>query len=289
MISIDRLPTKEFLIRIGVQICQLERGCSWCKREPENVEHLFFQCKFIEVFWRKFFEWWDVEWNPVDGFLDFYSLCNNVKFIGVCKSLWLISVTATCWSVWLARNEMVFERKWSTTNNLLFHSKMRALMWVRSVQEELRVQERSWWICPYRSWCDLKKSGMGGMFWCPPRYGWVKFNVSGVANEDEVECGGVLRDLDGVARALFSGLVAAKDSITAEVGAIIIALDVYLAMGWKGKGSLIIEIGSNEDIENRMIRVGNVSFLKAEKHGNEMAYALALAGIKRPGMFKAWW
>ncbi|MFQ6651111.1 hypothetical protein Gotur_023086 [Gossypium turneri] len=124
---------------------------------------------------------------------------------------------------------MVFERKWSTTNNLLFHSKMRALMWVR--------------------------------------YGWVKFNVSGVANEDEVECGGVLRDLVGVARALFSGPVAAKDSITAEVGAIIIALDVYLAMGWKG----------------------NVSFLKAEKHGNEMAYALVLVGIKRPEMFKAWW
>ncbi|MBA0700049.1 hypothetical protein Goari_001622 [Gossypium aridum] len=44
-----------------------------------------------------------------------------------------------------------------------------------------------------------------------------------------------------------------------------------------------------KDIENRMIRVGNVSFLKAEKHGNEMAYALALARIKRPGMFKAWW
>ncbi|MBA0574464.1 hypothetical protein Golob_001660, partial [Gossypium lobatum] len=108
---------------------------------------------------------------------------------------------------------MVFERKWSTTNNLLFHSKMRALMWVRSVQEELR-------------------------------YGWVNFNVSGMANEDEVGCGGVLRDLDR-ARALFSGPVAAKDSITAEVGAIIIALDVYLAMGWKGKGSLIIEIGSN--------------------------------------------
>ncbi|MBA0710089.1 hypothetical protein Golax_025084 [Gossypium laxum] len=71
---------------------------------------------------------------------------------------------------------------------------------------------------------------------------WVKFNVSGLANEDEVGCGGVLRDSDGVARALFSGPVTAKDSITAEVGVIIITLDVFLAMGWKGKRSLIIEI-----------------------------------------------
>ncbi|MBA0660441.1 hypothetical protein Goklo_012458 [Gossypium klotzschianum] len=130
---------------------------------------------------------------------------------------------------------------------------------------------------------------MGGMFWCPPRYGWVNFNVSRVANEDKVGCGGVLRDSNEVARALFSGSVAAKDSITTKVRAIIIALDVYLVMGWKGKGSLIIEIGSNEDIENIMVRVGNVSFSKVEKHGNEMVYALELARIKRPGMFKAWW
>ncbi|MFQ6661660.1 hypothetical protein Gotur_029752, partial [Gossypium turneri] len=96
---------------------------------------------------------------------------------------------------------------------------MQALMWVRAVQEELRVQERSWY---------------------PSRYGWVKFNVSGVANQDEAGCGGVLRNSNGVARALFFSLVAAKDSIVAEIGTIIIALDVYLAMGWKGEGSLII-------------------------------------------------
>ncbi|MBA0702683.1 hypothetical protein Goari_000022 [Gossypium aridum] len=72
---------------------------------------------------------------------------------------------------------------------------------------------------------------MGGMFWCPLRYGWVNFNVSKVVNEDEVGCGGVLRDSNGVARALFLGPVAAKDSITTKAGAIIIALDVYLVMG----------------------------------------------------------
>ncbi|KAH1083989.1 hypothetical protein J1N35_023750 [Gossypium stocksii] len=60
-------------------------------------------------------------------------------------------------------------------------------------------------------------------------------DVCGVANDDVVGCGGVLRDSDGVTRALFSGPVAAKDSITAEVGAIIIALDVYFSNGVESK------------------------------------------------------
>lgn len=31
------------------------------------------------------------------------------------------------------------------------------------------------------------------------------------------------------------------------------------------------------------------SFSKAEKQGNEMALALALAGVERFDVFKAWW
>lgn len=110
-------------------------------------------------------------------------------------------------------------------------------------------------------------------------------------------------------RALFLGPTTAKDSNAVETGAIITALDVYLAMGWKGKGSIIIETGSDVvfnwllnnrmrpwmlhsnfiDTERRMARVGKVSFLKAEKSGNEMTYALAIEGIKRTEIFKAWW
>ncbi|PPR83083.1 hypothetical protein GOBAR_AA37631 [Gossypium barbadense] len=35
-----------------------------------------------------------------------------------------------------------------------------------------------------------------------------------------------------------------------------------------------------------MYRVGNVSFSKTDKHGNMMAFALAVTGLKRLGMFK---
>lgn len=81
--------------------------------------------------------------------------------------------------------------------------------------------------------------------WCPPSQGWVKFNVNGVVNEDVARCGGVLRDEDGVARTLYSGLIATKELDSTEVQAIKNALDMYIGMGWKTKGPLIIEFGSN--------------------------------------------
>ncbi|KAG8484941.1 hypothetical protein CXB51_021822 [Gossypium anomalum] len=147
-------------------------------------------------------------------------------------------------------------------NGLVFQSKLRALMWVRAVHNELSVEERLWWFCPIKSWNEAFKAGMGGGLWCPPRKGWVKFNLYGVVNEDEAGCGGVLRDLNGVARAVFSGPIVAKDSLVAEVVAIIIALEMFLAMA---------------EIDSKVASLGNVCFAIADKNGNDLAFALAVA------------
>nr|KJB12850.1 hypothetical protein B456_002G039400 [Gossypium raimondii] len=125
---------------------------------------------------------------------------------------------------------------------------------------------------------------MSGRF--PPR-GWLKFNVCGVVFEDKAGGGGVLRDENGVARALFSSPSEAK------------------GMGWVTCCPLLIEVGSNvvfkwlSEIESRpgklyyffakIERRSYLSFEKAEHMGNEMTFALAIAGVKRLDMFKAWW
>lgn len=117
----------------------------------------------------------------MEGFFYFFSSGNNVSYSGMGKSLWLISVTVACWSVWLAWNELVFDSKCPSMNGLVFQSKLRALMWVKAVQDVLSVEERFWWICPIRSWNKVIKAGMGGRLWCPPRKGWVKFILCGCA------------------------------------------------------------------------------------------------------------
>ncbi|MBA0670886.1 hypothetical protein Goklo_025424, partial [Gossypium klotzschianum] len=43
------------------------------------------------------------------------------------------------------------------------------------------------------------------------------------------------------------------------------------------------------NIERDIEKVGDVVFSMVEKNGNEMAPSLAIAGINREEMFKAWW
>ncbi|TYI29098.1 hypothetical protein ES332_A05G292700v1 [Gossypium tomentosum] len=167
MLPIDRIPSKEFLVKRGVNLQNISISCSRCEREPESTSHLFFQCKFIEGFWTKIFNWWEVVWKQVEGFEDFFALSINVKMAEMKKSFWLISISAACWKVWLARNGLVFERRRVYMEFLIFQLKMRALLWIRAVYDEVRLQENFWWIFPQRCRVDSFKSNPAVSFWRP--------------------------------------------------------------------------------------------------------------------------
>ncbi|KAK5841694.1 hypothetical protein PVK06_004016 [Gossypium arboreum] len=119
---------------------------------------------------------------------------------------------------------------------------MRAFLWDRAAFDECRFNERLWWFCPNK--CCVSKSDPRG--WCFPPHGWLKFNVSGIAFEGTRGGGGVMRNEEGIVRALFSGPIDAGDSESAVLGAIITALDIFIEIGWKGSAYLIIELGSRE-------------------------------------------
>ncbi|KAK5834456.1 hypothetical protein PVK06_018334 [Gossypium arboreum] len=127
--------------------------------------------------------------------------------------------------------------------------------------------------------------------------------------ENKAGCVGVLRDMEGVVRAIFSGVIFANNAEEAEIGVVKIALEVFIVMNWKPKEYLFIEVGSlvafswcvNKvsrpwllhsvfaDIERSMMKVGNIVFSLADRNGNGMAFSLAMAGVNRMEMFKAWW
>ncbi|TYI88930.1 hypothetical protein E1A91_D03G017600v1 [Gossypium mustelinum] len=168
-------------------------------------------------------------------------------------------------------------------------------MWVRAVYNEVILTESSWWFCPLKCRSHNKTYKGLEMSWRFPPRGWLKFNVCGVVFKDKAGGGGVLRDEDGVARALFS-------SPSESIG---VALELYEGMGWATCCPLFIEVGSNvvfkwlSETESRLGKLhyffaeierrSYLSFRKAEHMGNEMAFALAIVGVKRSDTFKAWW
>ncbi|MBA0877685.1 hypothetical protein Goshw_023479 [Gossypium schwendimanii] len=103
------------------------------------------------------------------------------------------------------------------------------------------------------------------------------------------------------------GPISANDADSAEAGAVLIALDLFLSTGWKINGHLIVEIGLKmvynwclnkdmrpwslqttfSDIERKIEQVGSMVFSMADQKGNEMASTLAVVGSNRGDMFKA--
>lgn len=133
--------------------------------------------------------------------------------------------------------------------------------------------------------------------------------MCGVLSEDATGGGRVLRDEEGMARALFSRLSDAKDADSAEVVAIFLVLDMVESLGWINGVLIFLEVGSNivlnwlshvelrpnkrqklfQDIDSKSKKVCCLSYGKAEQKGNEMAFALAVVGVSSGEMFKAWW
>ncbi|KAK5838829.1 hypothetical protein PVK06_007569 [Gossypium arboreum] len=129
------------------------------------------------------------------------------------------------------------------------------MAWLKEGDANNTIFHRAIKISLNKCCLDNYKFKSAAVFWRPPPLGWIKFNVYGVAKEGKVGCGGVLRDMKGVARALFLGSVIAY----------------------------VVDVD-----EASAVKARKVVFSMAERKGNEMAGSLAIAGVNRENMFKAW-
>ncbi|KAK5792212.1 hypothetical protein PVK06_033326 [Gossypium arboreum] len=101
-------------------------------------------------------------------------------------------------------------------------------------------------------------------------YGWLKFNVCGIAKEDKAGCGEILRDLEGIARGIFSGAAGTNIAEEAEIEAVKIALEVL-----RGGVFLVYQQGA----ETLVCKVGSIVFSLVDRNGNHLTFSLALTGM----------
>ncbi|KAK8609494.1 hypothetical protein V6N13_061942 [Hibiscus sabdariffa] len=94
MLVLDRLSSKEFLLKRGVNIPVDMAGCTWCGLGVENTFHLLIGCRFVTVFWQRICMWWKQQWeNPHDIVAFFNECCAapvtvDTTLTGIDESVW---------------------------------------------------------------------------------------------------------------------------------------------------------------------------------------------------------
>ena len=49
-----RIATNEFLFRIGIERTPI---CNFCKKESQDLTHMFFTCSVVKIFWTEINKW----------------------------------------------------------------------------------------------------------------------------------------------------------------------------------------------------------------------------------------
>ncbi|XP_058733994.1 uncharacterized protein LOC131605683 [Vicia villosa] len=108
---LNRIPTRDQLVRRGVLVGGSDSVCALCSKEEETLSHLFFLCNISIRIWRRVFMWLDISEDlTIDEFGDFFHFYGKIHCLNkrmIVGTVWL----ATVWVIWLKRNAVIFKKE----------------------------------------------------------------------------------------------------------------------------------------------------------------------------------
>lgn len=121
------LPTLSFLMsRIHIN---LDATCRLCKADLESSDHIFKYCKLEISFWREVANWWSLDKRQTDILLSGFWPARGI-FAGVkLGQIWSTTLCAAVWTLWLARNELIFDMNKVSIDSMIVLLKIRSYKW----------------------------------------------------------------------------------------------------------------------------------------------------------------
>ncbi|WOH13938.1 hypothetical protein DCAR_0933451 [Daucus carota subsp. sativus] len=301
------LPTKHFLSQ---KLKDLVPLCSWCGQKSETLVHLFMECELAVWAWKYIQLWWSLKHSTIFKFglcLPYIFKIYKDKFV---RRIWQIVVAATLWSIWLARNEFIFNKvkiKKTELQQLIF---LRISKWGLASKTILFTHVPLWRVNPVglihvQHYLDVSN------FWTIRR---ENFNTVCMVDAAWKMCarggirggiGGVMVNKEGKRFYRFSGPSTAQNIQEAEISAILHALSIirgsFIDMGkvvlcsdssiainaiYEGldKNFPLLE----PDFDVKCLLHGSVCIHFVPSSINEEADGLAKNGIDRQFLWEHW-
>lgn len=299
------LPTLSFLnsrILLPSEICQ------WCGSHIENLEHLLFSCSLAEMGWQIFSSWLGIDVAIFNNrnVLDLFSII-RIKYSRECGGLCL---AALLWSLWLARNDLVFNNNRTSRDALQLLIKFRAYSWAKANNLVSPNVENLWVLDPGQCAILKKQSVLKSLMdrWFSV-YPFLGFIDGSYLKKGPLQCsggiGGFLIDKRCKVKLLFSGPVEVTSGFEAELAALLLML-YHLSIHNLGSKPILVFSDScklvytflkykSGNYWDRRLQpfdsselIHNISLLSIPRYLNSSADWLSKQGAKREKMVAAW-
>lgn len=140
----DRLLTKVNLVRRGIVLDEDGMKCPFCMGPVESMSHLFFTCPISYHIWCKCYSWLGFESVLPDIFRLHFLQHSQSRWKKKQKQCWNSLWAAVVWSLWLARNNTVFNQVAVDSDQLLDLIQWRSWSWLSSFEKEFRSSMFEW-------------------------------------------------------------------------------------------------------------------------------------------------
>lgn len=300
-------PTRDFLAH-RITDRKDSKYCSSCPNSPEISHHIFWSCNVSRRIWRKCLDWWGFYYKPLPtNITDSWNMALWFKDASI-RRVWKLTIIATIWTLWLSRNERVFNKTVISEASLMILLQKRSQEWNLATnfisQEHVKWWENNPVGVVTRTKDEIEKEILHHDcdFICFIDGSWIK-NSNGTFSAG---IGGIAKTTEGSIVMVFSGPHYAENAFMVEVKSLETLAWLIENCG-KQKSSFLVYIDNAELVlklkEFKALKTTNlsieesckssilslnISFKKIDRTFNREADIWAKQGRRRQDFFYFW-
>ncbi|GKU92974.1 hypothetical protein SLEP1_g6623 [Rubroshorea leprosula] len=131
-VLLDRIPTKLNLLKRGCAKWWEDSKCVMCEAEEEDSDHLFLKCRLVKWLWKACAAWWGINVRLDNNCWDTFEKLGEGNKDSRIREGWDCIWNAMVWSMWLARNQKIFQQSEQKKEKLLELIQLRAFLWIKA-------------------------------------------------------------------------------------------------------------------------------------------------------------
>ncbi|XP_071713198.1 uncharacterized protein [Rutidosis leptorrhynchoides] len=137
------IPVRDILASRSILPPNVSTLCVFCMTDIETIDHLLIHCKWSSSILSDLFRWWNIRWIIPRSIVDF----SFDWFYGMgikASKFWKLIGPATMWAIWMARNDFIFNGKFTCRSIIVRNIKLKVFLWASSLKLVHGLQAYVW-------------------------------------------------------------------------------------------------------------------------------------------------